>query len=378
MKILAVDTSTSAATAAIMEDDRLISEYILNISRVHSQKIMGIIEELFNKSDIKPAEIDLYACSAGPGSFTGLRIGASIIKAMAQTFDKPVVGVPTLDALACNLYNCTGLVCPMLDAQRGTVYSSLYSYNSGRLTKLEDLGVIPIEDLIELVKSKAVPTTFLGDGAVIFEENLKKGLEGYNAAPAGSLLPRASSCARMALEMYNKGSFDTYNSFRLTYIRKSQAEAEYEKKNKAEFQSMSLDDIDQVVEIENLSFASPWSRESFESELLKNKLARYIVAKVNGKVAAYGGMWIILDEAHITNIAVHPEFRERKIGEKLVKEMLRTAKENKAEHITLEVRASNDAARKLYKKLGFKDSGIRKGYYADTGEDAVIMWNELA
>ena len=141
---------------------------------------------------------------------------------------------------------------------------------------------------------------------------------------------------------------------------------------------MSLDDIDQVVEIENLSFASPWSRESFESELLKNNLARYIVAKVNGKVAAYGGMWIILDEAHITNIAVHPEFRERKIGEKLVKEMLRTAKENKAEHITLEVRASNDAARKLYKKLGFKDSGIRKGYYADTGEDAVIMWNELA
>ncbi|HQJ36405.1 MAG TPA: tRNA (adenosine(37)-N6)-threonylcarbamoyltransferase complex dimerization subunit type 1 TsaB, partial [Bacillota bacterium] len=159
MKILAVDTSTSAATAAIMEDDRLISEYILNISRAHSQKIMGIIEELFDKSGVKPAEIDLYACSAGPGSFTGLRIGASIIKAMAQTFDKPVVGVPTLDALACNLYNCTGLVCPMLDAQRGMVYSSLYSYNSGRLTKLEDLGVIPIEDLIELVKDKAVPTT---------------------------------------------------------------------------------------------------------------------------------------------------------------------------------------------------------------------------
>ncbi|HQJ36406.1 MAG TPA: ribosomal protein S18-alanine N-acetyltransferase [Clostridia bacterium] len=140
---------------------------------------------------------------------------------------------------------------------------------------------------------------------------------------------------------------------------------------------MSLDDIDQVVEIENLSFTSPWSRESFESEL-KNNLARYIVARVNGKVAAYGGMWIILDEAHITNIAVHPEFRERKIGEKLVKEMLRTAKENKAEHITLEVRASNDAARKLYEKLGFKDSGTRKGYYADTGEDAVIMWNELS
>lgn len=377
MKVLAVDTSTSAATAAIMEDDRLISEYILNISRAHSQKIMGIIEELFNKSGVKPVEIDLYACSSGPGSFTGLRIGASIIKAMAQTFNKPVVGVPTLDALACSLYNCTGLICPMLDAQRGMVYSSLYSYNCGRLEKLEDLRVIPIEDLIKLVKGKAVPTSFLGDGALLFEENLKRGLEEYYVAPAGSMLPRASSCARLALEMYHKGNYDTYSSFRLTYIRRSQAEVEYEKKHKIELQKMSLEDIDQVCEIENLSFAVPWSRESFESELVNNNLARYIVAKAEGKVVAYGGIWIILDEGHITNIAVHPEFRGRRIGEKLVKEMIKRAKESKAERITLEVRASNVAARKLYKKLGFKDGGIRKGYYTDTGEDAVIMWNEL-
>jgi tRNA threonylcarbamoyl adenosine modification protein YeaZ/ribosomal-protein-alanine acetyltransferase len=377
MKILAVDTSTSAATAAIMEDGRLISEYILNVSRAHSQKIMGIIDELFTKSGIKPSKIDLYACSAGPGSFTGLRIGASIIKGMAQTFNKPVVGVPTLDALACNLYNCTGLVCPMLDAQRGMVYSSLYSWQAGSLVKLEAPGVILIEDLIKLVKDKAVPATFLGDGALLFKENLKKGLEEYYIAPADSLLPRASSCAKIAMEMYDKGSFDTYNSFRLTYIRKSQAEVEYEKKQKIELQNMSLEDIDQVYEIENLSFTTPWSRESFKSELLKNDLARYIVAKVDGKVAAYGGMWIVLDEAHITNIAVHPEYRGRKIGETLVKALLRTAKENKAADITLEVRASNDAARKLYKKLGFKDGGRRKGYYEDTGEDAIIMWNEL-
>lgn len=206
---------------------------------------------------------------------------------------------------------------------------------------------------------------------------MKKGLEEYYIAPADSLLPRASSCAKIAMEMYDKGSFDTYNSFRLTYIRKSQAEVEYEKKQKIELQNMSLEDIDQVYEIENLSFTTPWSRESFKSELLKNDLARYIVAKVDGKVAAYGGMWIVLDEAHITNIAVHPEYRGRKIGETLVKALLRTAKENKAADITLEVRASNDAARKLYKKLGFKDGGRRKGYYEDTGEDAIIMWNEL-
>ncbi|MHB1392806.1 MAG: tRNA (adenosine(37)-N6)-threonylcarbamoyltransferase complex dimerization subunit type 1 TsaB [Clostridia bacterium] len=377
MKILAVDTSTSAATAAIMEDGILVSEYILNINRAHSQKIMGIIDDLFRKSGMEPAEIDLYACSSGPGSFTGLRIGAAIMKGMAQTFGKPIVGVPTLDALAYNLYNCTGLVCPMLDAQRGMVYSSLYSWEKGRLVKLTDLRVIPIEDLIKLVKEKAVPVTFLGDGALLFQESLKEGLENYYVAPVDGLLPRASSCAALAADLYDKGLADTYSTFKLTYIRKSQAEVEYEKKQKIELQKMSFEDIGQVCEIENLSFTTPWSRESFESELSKNSLAKYIVAKVDGKVAAYGGMWIVLDEGHITNIAVHPDFRGRQIGEKIVQALLKIAKDSKAVHVTLEVRASNEVALNLYKKLDFVDSGTRKGYYSDTGEDAVIMWKEL-
>ncbi len=377
MKILAVDTSTSAATAAIMEDGRLVSEYILNINRAHSQKIMGIIDDLFRKSGMEPAEIDIYACSSGPGSFTGLRIGASIMKGMAQTFGKPIVAVPTLDALAYNLYNCTGLVCPMLDAQRGMVYSSLYSWEKGRLVKLTDFRVIPIEDLIKLLKEKAAPVTFLGEGALLFQENLKNGMENYCVAPADGLLPRASSCAALAADLYDKGLADTYSTFKLTYIRKSQAEVEYEKKQKIELQKMIFEDIEQVCEIENLSFTTPWSRESFESEISKNSLAKYIVAKVDGKVAAYGGMWIVLDEGHITNIAVHPDFRGRQIGENIVQALFQIAKDSKAAHVTLEVRASNEVARNLYKKLGFVDSGTRKGYYSDTGEDAVIMWKDL-
>lgn len=377
MKILAVDTSTTAATAAIMEDGRVVAEYVLNISRAHSQRIMGIIDELFVKSGIEPAEIDLYACSAGPGSFTGLRIGAAIIKGMAQTFRKPVAAVPTLDALAYNLYNCGGIVCPMLDAQREMVYSNIYCWNGGKLEKLQDLGVISIDDLMALVTEKAIPVTFLGDGVLLFEEKLKNGVANCNIAAAGSLLPRASSCASVAAAMYENGQVGDYASFKLTYIRKSQAEVEYEKKQKVELQGMGIKDIDEVCEIENLSFNTPWSRESFEAEILKNHLARYVVAKIDGRVVAYGGMWIVLDEAHITNIAVHPDYRGRRIGEKLVQEMLETAKKCGAGSITLEVRASNDVARKLYRKLGFTDSGVRKGYYSDTGEDAIIMWNKL-
>lgn len=377
MKILAVDTSTTAATAAITEDGRLVAEFTLNISRAHSQKIMGIIDELFKKSGFKPSDMDLFACSAGPGSFTGLRIGASIIKGMAQTFKKPVAAVPTLDALAYSLYNCAGLVCPMLDAQREMVYSNLYCWEKGRLKKLEGLGAIKIGDLTGLLREKAVPVTFLGDGVQLFEKNLKNDLEEYYVANAGSLLPRASACAAVALEMYEKGFTDSYDTFKLTYIRKSQAEVEYEKKRAIQLQDMSIDDIDQVCEIENLSFKTPWSRESFEAEISGNNLARYVVAKVDGKVAAYGGMWIVLDEGHITNIAVHPDYRGMKLGEKLVLSMLEKARSCGALNITLEVRTSNTVARNLYRKLGFVDSGIRKGYYSDTGEDAAIMWKKL-
>lgn len=378
MRILAVDTSTTAATAAIMEDGRLVSESILNISRAHSQRIMGLIDGLFKGSGLKPTDIDLFACSSGPGSFTGLRIGASIIKGMAQTLGKPVVAVPTLDALAYNLFNCSGLVCPMLDAQRGMVYSSLYEWDKGRLQKKEDLRVIHIDELIGLIKKEALHTTFLGDGVILFESSLKRNLSAYSIAPADHLLPRAASCAALALDMYERGIYDTYSSFRLTYIRKSQAEVEYEKKQKIELEEMKKEDLEQVLEIEKLSFLTPWSRKSFESELEKNDLAKYVVAKVDGKVAGYGGIWIVLDEGHITNIAVHPDFRGQKIGERITRALLDIAEENNAGRVTLEVRTSNETARNLYRKLGFVESGVRKGYYADSGEDAIIMWKQIS
>ena len=113
------------------------------------------------------------------------------------------------------------------------------------------------------------------------------------------------------------------------------------------------------------------------SELQDNKMARYLVAKINHKAVAYGGMWFVLDECHITNIAVHPDYRGRKIGERIVQALIELAQKENMNKMTLEVRVSNEPARNLYKKQGFTDCGIRKGYYSDTGEDGVIMWKEL-
>ncbi|WP_204519353.1 ribosomal protein S18-alanine N-acetyltransferase [Brevibacillus fulvus] len=144
-----------------------------------------------------------------------------------------------------------------------------------------------------------------------------------------------------------------------------------------EFRFMTLDDVDAVSELEQLSFTTPWPRDAFVNELTINQHARYVVAVSQGKVIAYGGMWVIFDEVHVTNVAVHPAFRGQKIGEQLMRQMMATAVLFGGERMTLEVRPSNTVARNLYQKLGFVENGRRKKYYSDNDEDALIMWVNL-
>ncbi|HHW71115.1 MAG TPA: ribosomal protein S18-alanine N-acetyltransferase [Clostridiales bacterium] len=135
-------------------------------------------------------------------------------------------------------------------------------------------------------------------------------------------------------------------------------------------------DIDKVLEIEKLCFSVPWSEESFRLEIEKNRFARYLVVKHEGEVVGYGGMWLIIDEAHITNIAIHPNYRRRGIGRFLLISLMKEAVKYGIKSMTLEVRVSNYGAQALYSELGFVKGGIRKGYYGDTQEDALIMWND--
>lgn len=139
---------------------------------------------------------------------------------------------------------------------------------------------------------------------------------------------------------------------------------------------MTINHIDGIMDIEKDSFAIPWSRKSIEDEL-KNKLAIYFVALYDDKVVGYAGMWHVVTEGHITNIAVHKDYRKQGIGDKLVKKLIETAEEKEMIGLTLEVRPSNEAAMRLYKNNGFKLEGIRKEYYEDNKEDAYIMWKML-
>jgi len=137
---------------------------------------------------------------------------------------------------------------------------------------------------------------------------------------------------------------------------------------------MTAADVEAVAEIEALSFSVPWPREEFIKEIYTNDLARYLVIADNGKVVGYAGMWIILDEAHVTNIALRPEYRGRGLGRALLGEMISVARRLGAVRMTLEVRRSNLTALRMYTSMGFVSCGVRPRYYSDSGEDAIIMW----
>ena len=143
-----------------------------------------------------------------------------------------------------------------------------------------------------------------------------------------------------------------------------------------EVRLMRVDDLDGVMDVEMDSFQTPWSRSAFEEELVKNRLARYLVALENGTVVGYAGTWLVINEAHVTNVAVSGSRRREGIGRLLMEKMMEFAHDSGMDSMTLEVRVSNEAARNLYQQLGFVEAGIRKNYYSETKEDALILWRE--
>ena len=139
---------------------------------------------------------------------------------------------------------------------------------------------------------------------------------------------------------------------------------------------MTLCDLDGVMAVEQESFLTPWSRSAFEEELVKNRLARYLVALDADSIVGYAGTWLVINEAHVTNVAVHAGRRREGIGRLLMEALMQMARDAGMESMTLEVRVSNEAAKTLYQQLGFVSAGVRKNYYSETKEDALILWRE--
>jgi len=234
LKILAIDTSSVVAAVAVMDNDRLLGEYIINHKKTHSQKLMPMVSELMSSLELKPSDIDVFAASSGPGSFTGLRIGITTIKAMAYAVKKPVIGVPTLDALAYNIPVTESLICPIMDARNNQVYTALYRRERGTLTNITEYLGVPIPEIVEIIKGKNQKVIFVGDAVEIHKEFIGEELgDMCEFAPGSLLFQRASSVAQAAKVRVLNGMLE--NSFDLVpfYLRKSQAEREYEKRQLA-------------------------------------------------------------------------------------------------------------------------------------------------
>jgi tRNA threonylcarbamoyladenosine biosynthesis protein TsaB len=236
-RILGIDSSSIVATIAVLNEDKLLSEYIVNNKKTHSEKMMVVLNQVLEDSGITLNEIDAVAVAKGPGSFTGIRIGMACAQGIAHALKKPMVGVNTLDSLAYNLMGMGGFLCPMMDAQRQEVYTSLYRWGQDELKRLWDYKLIKMDTLLEELLALEEKVIVLGDGLPL----LKKSLENHsnktvkNIVPAHPVfsMPRASSIAAAALQEYNRGNTKDCFSIKPFYIRKSNAEEKWEERHGA-------------------------------------------------------------------------------------------------------------------------------------------------
>lgn len=234
MKILGIDSSGMVASVALVADDILVAEYTMNYKKTHSQTLLPMLDEIVHMADIDLKEIDAIAVAAGPGSFTGLRIGAATVKGLGLALDKKIIPVPTCEGLAFNLWGCGGLICPILDARRNQVYTGLYRVGDMVETVL-DQEAMDIHELIDIINDNWCEVTFLGDGVPVFRGILEEELQvPYRFAPAQMNRQRAASVAALGMKYYESGKAVISDDFSPVYLRKSQAEREREEQLRKE------------------------------------------------------------------------------------------------------------------------------------------------
>ncbi len=223
MKILAIDTSSTVASVAILDEDKIAAEYSINYKMTHSVTLMQMLENIIKISGIELSEMDAFAIDAGPGSFTGLKIGSATIKALAYACNKPVISVETTLSLAYNIYMKEGLVCPVMDARRDRVYSGIYEYDNYKLKCLLEQDAYELLYLIDKINLSNKNVVFVGDGVDVYKELIIKNCKNAVFAYPHLLLQRAGSVAFAAKMKYEDGKYDTAFNHKPIYLRESSA-----------------------------------------------------------------------------------------------------------------------------------------------------------
>lgn len=233
MKLLAIDSSGMVASVAVLSEDKLIGEYTINNKKTHSQTLLPMIDEMVQMIGMTLEEIDAIAIAAGPGSFTGLRIGSATAKGLALALNKPILSVPTLEAIAANVYGTTQLLCPIMDARNNQVFVGMYRYEGEQLKTVVDQTVMTVDDLCAKLNELGEDVMFLGDGISAYQETLKKDVNvKISFAPAHLSNQRASAVGMRGFVMYKEGRIDSADTHVPEYLRLSQAEREMQERMK--------------------------------------------------------------------------------------------------------------------------------------------------
>ena len=390
-KILGIESASLTASVALAEGNTLIAEYTLNDKKTHSQTLLPMIDEMVRMVDADLKDIDAIAVAGGPGSFTGLRIGSATAKGLGLALDKPLIHVPTVDAMAYSMYGCEDIICPIMDARRKQVYTGLYSFSHKKngdgglydepvFQVLRMQMAVPVEELIRHLNVYRRRVVFLGDGVPVYKEMLAEGLKvPYSFAPSFMNRQRAAAVGALGIRYYEAGRYEAAAEFKPEYLRKSQAErerAEREKNAVPKVRRMTMEDGAAVAEMEHQLFPDAWSEKSI-LETLEQTNTICLIAEKAGRTAGYLLAYTAADEAEIARIAVVKELQRQGAARALLAELESVCGSEGIKKILLDVRSGNGAARALYTSTGFKEDGIRQRFYENPVEDAILMSREL-
>lgn len=237
MKLLAFDCSGLVASVAVVRDGILSGEFTIDHKITHSQTLLPMLDDVAKRIELDLDALDAVAVAGGPGSFTGLRIGSATAKGLAYALKKPLIQIPTVDALAYNLWGHKDLICPLMDARRNQTYTGLYRFDSGRMRIIKEQCAVEIGTIINEINQRGEAVVFLGDGVPVFAEYIREhALTPYAFAPPHASRQRAGAVAALAAEYYKEGKVMDSADHRPEYLRLSQAERERMEKEHAKNQ----------------------------------------------------------------------------------------------------------------------------------------------
>jgi ribosomal-protein-alanine N-acetyltransferase len=393
MVILALETATIAGSIALCIDGRTVAR-TGDASRTHGERLPRELLDWLTVNGRGLDDVDAFAVVTGPGSFTGLRVGVAAIQGLSLARQKGVVGVPTLEAMAAAWVAVRGptppLIVPCLDGQRGDVFVAAFDVTGA--TAIEDcrISIEPRvgrpEEIAELLASagSAAEMALIGNGARRYGAIFQRALPAarLDAVPQ----PIAEGAARIASRRL--GTAVKPHALRPIYLRRPDAELARDRAaaKKSDGRRRVTDawpiavastaDLPAVEALQRRAFTNPWGAEAIKWELENTDVARlYVLRDPSGEVAAYCACWKVFDELHINSLAVDESLRRHGLARRLLRHVLADACRSGARSATLEVRQSNQAARMLYEGLGFHVEGVRRDYYQDPREDALILWH---